>query len=556
MTDALNSDETASVAPPVGAGKWRWAARGGCFLAALTLLWPCWVRSSSRLGDLYDYSLFIASAQHILRGLRPYHDLQTPLQSLTFIYNAGWEALLGSSYASLAWGNFALALVLFVAVLLLLEGPLRLAGAFLIALCLTLASVLQHGVPSHNGLAFTILAVQSLLAARAAKDGRLGPGRVAALLVLATLGGMGKLNFHFVGTAAAALGVFLALRHPSRTQRAIWRALMLAGGYVLFSLLAGPLLELAWTGVSPRTWWFNVIETPVERREWLMHLLVPGFWFDIINDNYPRVHIRGIAFLGAILFTLGAIVCFAAAPGGWRPAAIVRRILPMVVTAYFFVTGCLLIVTNSETILLNSAYFVVGLVCLGLIYGERIGAWAKYYFQGAALSLALVMLVAAVVAIRHFSRINYGKENTAVRWTAARKIDPSAEQFFGKVSFSPRATSLLSEVFRVLDRYQLRDKPETIYWGPGIELMNQLNGHSQVPGLPVCWGRGVYARESDAPRIIEALRASPYQWIIMSKMWSVHLPVAVFTYLEAAYEVERNNENIIVYRRRPESASP
>ncbi len=556
IDDALKSDNSACLTPPVAPGKWRWAARAGCFAAALPVLWVCWARSASRLGDLYDYSLFIASAQHILRGLRPYHDLQTPLQSLTFLYNAGWEVLLGPSYASLAWGNFALALVLFVAVLRLLDGPLRLSGAFLIALCLPLASVLQHGVPSHNGLAFTILAVQSLLAARAAKDGRLGAGRVAALLVLAALGGMGKLNFHFVGIGATALGVFLSLRHPNRTHRTIWRAFMLAAGYVVFSLLAGPLLELAWAGVSPRTWWFNVVETPVERREWLMHLLAPGFWFGIINDNYPHVHIRGIALLCAILFALGAIVCFAAARGGWRPAAVVRRILPMVVTAYFFVTGCLLIVTNSETILLNSAYFVVGLVCLGLIYGERIGAWAKYYFHGAALSLALVMLVAAVIAIWHFSRINYGREDITVRWTPGRKIDPSAEQFFGKVRFSPRAASLLSDVFRVLDHYGLRSKPETIYWGPGIELMNQLNGSSQVPGLPVCWGRGVYARDSDAPRIIETLRNSPYQWIIMSKTWSIHLPLPVFTYLEEAYELERNNENIIVYRRRPESLLP
>ena len=86
------------------------------------------------------------------------------MQSLSFLYNAGCEWLLGPSYSALACGNFALALVLFAAVLLLLDGPLRLPGAFLIALCLPLAAVLQHGVPTHNGLAFTILAVQSLLA--------------------------------------------------------------------------------------------------------------------------------------------------------------------------------------------------------------------------------------------------------------------------------------------------------------------------------------------------------------------------------------------------------
>lgn len=287
-----------------------------------------------------------------------------------------------------------------------------------------------------------------------------------------------------------------------------------------------------------------------------MNLLRSEFWFGIINNNYPKVYLPGIAFVGALLFTLGAIVCFTTAPGGWRPGAIGRRTLPMVVTGYFFVSGCLLIVTNSETILLNSAYFVVGLLCLGFIYGERIGAWAKYYFHGAALSLALVLLIAAVVALRHYSRINYWWEDITVRWTPAREIDPSVEQFFGELRFSPRGAALLTEVFSVIDRYELRSKKELVYWGPGIELMNQLNGHSQVPGLPICWARGVYHRESDSPRIIETLRTSPYQWIIMSKYWSVHAPLPVFTYIDMAYEVERSTEFLIVYRRRPESALP
>ena len=471
------------------------------------------------------------------------------MQSLTFLYNAGCQLLFGPSYAALAWGSFALALALFAAVLLLLDGPLRLAGAFVIALCLPLATVLQHGVPSHNSLAFPILAVQSLLAARAAKEGRLGSRRMAILLVLATLGGMAKLNFHLVGTGAVALGVYLSLRHRRRTDRATLRALMLTAGYVLFSLVAGPLLEMAWTGVSPQTWWSNVIETPVGRRAWLMNLLSSRFWFGIINNNYPNVLVSGIAFVAATLFALGGIVCFVAAPGGWRPGAVVRRAVPMVVSAYFFFGGCLFIVTNSETIILNAAYFVVGLLCLGLIYSERIGAWAKYYFHGAALSLALMLLVTAVVAIGHYSRINYGREDIAARWIPAGEIDPSVKQFFGELRFSPRTAALLSELFAVVDRYELRANKNLVYWGPALELMNQLNGDSQVPGLPLWYDRGVSVRDSDSSRIIERLRASPYQWIIMSQMWSTHVPPPVLAYIKGAYEVERSDEYLIVYHR-------
>ena len=50
------------------------------------------------------------------------------MQSLSFLYTAGCEWLLGPSYAALAWGNFALALVLFAAVLLLLDGPVDLSA--------------------------------------------------------------------------------------------------------------------------------------------------------------------------------------------------------------------------------------------------------------------------------------------------------------------------------------------------------------------------------------------------------------------------------------------
>ena len=474
------------------------------------------------------------------------------MQTLTFLYNAGCEWLLGPTYASLAWGNFALAVILFAAVLLLLDGPLRLPGAFLIALCLPLATVLQHGLPIHNGLAFTILAVQSLLAARSVKEGRLGLGRVAALLLLATLSGMAKLNFHLVGTGAAALGIFLALRTHGTTSRALTAAV----GYVGFSAVAGPLVEIAWTGVSPQTWWFNVIATPIERHDGLRQLLSSQLWFHIINDNYPNVFVGGIAFVAALLFALGGIICFLAAPGGWRPSAIVRRLAPIFVSAYFLFGGCLFIATNSETLILNAAYFVVGLVCLGLIYGERIGAWARYYFQGAALSLALVLLVAAVIALRNFSRLNYGREDLAAHWIAAGKIDPSAEKFFGRLRFSPRSAALLTEVFSVVDRYELRANSKLVYWGPSLELMNQLNGPSQVPGLPLAWARNVFVRDNDSPRIIETLRAAPYQWIIMTKMWSIHVPPPVLDYIQTAYEVERSDEYILVYHRRPEPASP
>ena len=120
--------DSTDFALPKDRGKRAWA-RIIAFAIAVTVLWPCCRRISSRLGDLYDYSGSIASAQHVLRGLRPYHDIQTPMQSLSFLYTAGCEWLLGPSYAALAWGNFALALVLFAAVLLLLDGPLRLPGA-------------------------------------------------------------------------------------------------------------------------------------------------------------------------------------------------------------------------------------------------------------------------------------------------------------------------------------------------------------------------------------------------------------------------------------------
>lgn len=478
------------------------------------------------------------------------------MQSLIYLYSAGWEALLGQSYAAMAWGNFALALVLFAAVLVLLDGPLRLAGAFLIALCLPLATVLQHGVPSPNSLSFTILAVQSLLAARAASDGRLGPGRVGVLLVLATLGGMGKLNFHFVGIGATALGVFLSLQHGGRAQRSTLRALLLAGGYVLFSLVAGPLLEMAWTGVSAQTWWYNVIETPVERRGWLINLRSSEFWFGILNNNYPKVFIGGIAFVAALLFALGGIVCFVVSPGGWGLNAIVRRCFPAVVGGYYLLGGSLLVLLNSETLILNAAYFVVGLTCMSLVYGGRIGAWARFYFNGAALSLALVMLIAGVVALWNFSRINYGREDIAARWVPAGEVDPSAGQFFGPLQFSPRTAALLSELFAVVDRYELRANHRSVYWGPGLELMNQLNGPSQVPGLPLAYARNLSVRDSDSPRIIERLRAAPYQWIIMNQMWSIHFPAPVLAYVQEAYELEQSDQYLIVYRRRAESALP
>jgi hypothetical protein len=221
----------------------------------------------------------------------------------------------------------------------------------------------------------------------------------------------------------------------------------------------------------------------------------------------------------------------------------------MVVSAYFFFGGCLFVLMNSETIILNAAYFVVGLLCLGLIYGERIGAWAKYYFHGAALSLAFMLLIAAVVALRHYSRINYGREDIAARWIPAREIDPSVGQFFGALRFSPRAAALLSELFAVVDRYELRANNKVVYWGPGLELMNQLNGPSQVPGLPLAYARDVTVRDSDSPRIIEKLRASPYRWIIMSKMWSTGVPPPVLTYFQTAYELERSDQYLIVYHR-------
>jgi hypothetical protein len=42
----------------------------------------------------------------------------------------------------------------------------------------------------------------------------------------------------------------------------------------------------------------------------------------------------------------------------------------------------------------------------------------------------------------------------------------------------------------------------------------------------------------------------------MTKMWSIHVPPPVLDYIQTAYEVERSDEYIVVYHRRPESALP
>ena len=117
------------------------------------------------------------------------------------------------------------------------------------------------------------------------------------------------------------------------------------------------------------------------------------------------------------------------------------------------------------------------------------------------------------------------------------------------------AAALLSEVFAVIDRYDLRAKSKLV-WGPSLELMNQLNFPSQVRGLSLAWARNVFVRDNDSPRIIGTLRAAPYQWIIMTKMWSIHLPPPVLAYIQTAYEEERSDEYVLVYRRRPDPALP
>ncbi len=358
--------------------------------ALLFALLPWW-HNRHYQRDLYDYGVTMAGVGRVMGGERPYTDFGSPLQSAQFLSNAAIEWMTGPSYLNLTWGGalaIALSLVLFTAAF---ARRWPFGAALLLGTALSVATAAQHLIIYFNALGGICLVLAATAAAAAPVLQRRTLSWHLLLGGALWLGGMTKLNWHLVAlTLATAWPVRAALK-----EKASRRA---AAGLLALIVLSGVVLpvatELAWTGASLPTWYYNVVANPLhgDRAGDLHAVLTPGFYLHPPHDFYGRLPVSQFGLLGVIacLAVTGVAVHRA-----WRQRDRVDLVLAPLAGLLVLLAGISLMATNYDIAVLTFGPWLGLLAALWIGFDLPVRGWtARLGLFWPALLLAVAWPVA------------------------------------------------------------------------------------------------------------------------------------------------------------------
>ena len=89
---------------------------------------------------------------------------------------------------------------------------------------------------------------------------------------------------------------------------------------------------------------------------------------------------------------------------------------------------------------------------------------------------------------------------------------------------------------------------ESVYWGSGLEILNEVYGHPPRVRLPLWYHRQVTVRDIDAPRLIGAFKQADFEWIITTR-WKQEIPAEVMDYIKANYD-EQAGDGVYFFHRK------
>lgn len=469
-----------------------------------------WGRNHAYVRDFYDYGLVISGLGLMEQGQRPYVDFTTPIQAGFFGLNWLVEKAGGGTYLALTRGAALLIIVMGAGLTALLarRWPGWAAGA--VALAVTVASATQHTILWHNALGVGCLALVVWATALAPVWRRVDwPWHVLAAMGL-FLGGINKLNFQLVALAAACAWTLRAGLH----RRANWGAVAATGlGWLVVGVVLPVMAELAWTGASRETWWYNVVGLAAGNRVETLEQIVSWKFLTVpIHHYYGSLLLPQVGLAGVIL-SLAALV------GCWPGRAADQRwnwdflLLPLA-TLFAAAAGAALLATNQDI-----AYLGLG-AWLALVAGVWLGfaptprrAWLVGGVVVPALGLAAVAGVSAWQGQR--SQFGYS-ESPRSAFQPAEQAGPAFSYLSG-VRLPPETVHTMGLVEKWVPRAG-SDGLRSVFYGPGTEWLNRFLPGLRQPGQPpwVHWGTTYGPKE--AQQLLHALANDARYRIVLTTL--------------------------------------
>jgi hypothetical protein len=145
------------------------------------------------------------------------------------------------------------------------------------------------------------------------------------------------------------------------------------------------------------------------------------------------------------------------------------------------------------------------------------------------------------VSLARHSRISYAA-NVFPGETIPKDGEPA---YLRGVELSHEGTTRLADINDLVKK----NSGVPVYWGAGLEMMNRIYGGVSDPALPLWYHPNVSVRDSDAPRLIDAIERSDAGLVVIDKLWYVRIPLAVRRYLQREWSLDGHDTPLLVFRR-------
>jgi hypothetical protein len=523
-------------------------------VGTLVIIVFLWVQNANKLATFSDYSVLAYGNAFLERGLLPFRDFTTPLQSLTFFLAEGCERLFGRRYWSLAWGNLILTLCLFVAALVYARKVLPYAAALFVALAVCVASSLQHGVIWYNsvGLLWILLASYVWFAAIQRHTVRLTDIFAAAVILLAS--GLTKLNYHAVTLGITLFGITCLYL---RRNISFPKFLALSVGLFCWAVCAPVLVELAITQVGFSQWALDVLIRPARRGRQLGIIRHREFWLGTVFDYY-----LGSAFKAFFALELALVM---AALVKVHPGAGIRLmprltpadgaqhqygvpllgyVLPSVTVFMFFGLSVIVAATNVDLPSIGQTILIFGLISVLVGFGDGLSDTSRRWVQATALIFSALLILAGTITLFRHTRLTFG--DTPLNTTYPYRV--SSGSYLEGIYVTSQSHQKLVDAGALLKEFNIPAGSDTVYWGPGIELFCREFQTVPQRGFPLFY-HPLTIREEEVPALVARLEASRVRLFIADPTWMFFLPKTMDSYLTTHWR--RGTMESLVYFVRP-----
>lgn len=492
---------------------------------ALAVLLPWW-RNHAYLRDFYDYGLVMAGVGRIDAGERPYVDFLTPIQTGLFLLN-GWAQRLGDgTYQAMTWGVPWLAL----GAMGLLTGIFarRWSGVAAVAMAgaVTVMTVTQHTIIWHNSVGAVCLAVATAGAALAPVLRRAQLGWHVLVGAALVLGGINKLNAHLV----ALCGVIAWALLSGFARQAGWRRVVATLFYALACGVVLPvLIELAWTGASLRTWWYNVVALPFGSRAGdFAAALQWKFYFTTRHDYYGLLPFPPLGALG--MLSTAAFAVHAIRQRGWRQGGWVLG-----AAAFAAASGAGLLATNYEIAYVAMGAWFALIASLWLGFGLNCSGRV---FHGSLIVPALAVGAIAWQSAWQGQRSQFGYSQAARSAYVAGETTAPDFDYLRRTLLPPEIGESLTTAAQWRSGLAPEDRA-TIFYGPALEWLEKPWPTLKLPAMPLWLHGGTSYGAAEEVRLVKALSAGgPYRHVLVPEARD-HWPEATSREIATKYALRR-----------------